>query len=313
MLCIIRNYLQRVHMKHPRMIVYLFLGLFAMSHILGLSFLVLEHTQETSLILDTPQPVDGGWSVLYILVGVLIATVILLILAKFNQRNLWKGWFTVATMLGLLYGLQTFLPDGIALIAAVLIALARLYFTHPWVHNTTEVIMYGGIGLALTPLFTPLTSILLLFIMSVYDIYAVRKSKHMITLATFTRKAESFPGLSLNYTNVSPPKKQSLSPEEELEQGLRDLKQTKPARKSGVLGGGDVLFPLLIANTVFLSLQQSFTVQASFMGGLGVTASAMVGLWYLFTNAEDTYYPALPYIFIPVLLYVSTLFASLNI
>lgn len=296
-------------MKHPVKVAAFFLIFFLLIHSIGLYFVSVEASKPLSVVLDAPQPVSGGWSILYLLVGVGIGTGLILLLAKYGKKNIWKGWFTLATAVAIMYGLATVLPDVYAVAIGVTLATLRLIKPNFVTHNLAELFMYGGIGLILAPLFSPVTALITFFAMSVYDAYAVWKSKHMITLAEFTKDANTFPGLSIGY-NKQQGSSQPIQEPEEVDndtQPENDIATEKTKKATGILGGGDVLFPLLVANTVYLSLYPEYTALFSFLVSFGVSISAAVGLAYLFFKPTTAkYHPALPYIFAPVLLYTTT-------
>ena len=302
-------------MKHPYRITTFFLIFFLLIHAIGLFFTSVEAQKEVSPILDAPQPVSGAWSIPYLLLGVGIGTGIILLLAKYGKTGIWKGWFTTATALAITYGVATVIPDIYAIILGITLALLRLLKPSFITHNVAELFMYGGIALILTPLFTPITALILFAIMSVYDAYAVWKSKHMITLAEFTKKANTFPGLSLSYNTTPehtprnlPNQKQKTKNPSTNNKITTKNKETQNTISTGVLGGGDILFPLLLANTVYLSLIPTYTPIQTFLLSYGVSIAASTGLAYLFLKPSTAkYHPALPYIFIPVLTYTTTL------
>ena len=139
--------------------------------------------------------------------------------------------------------------------------------------------MYAGIALFLAPLFSVNAAVILLAIMSAYDIYAVRQSKHMVRLAEFTRNTELFPGV-----NLAPQQTGKTATSEE-------------TTTTGVLGGGDILFPLLFSLTVFAAAAPQTNLFIATIYSAMISIGATTGLLaLLYTSSQNRYYPALPFI-----------------
>ncbi len=111
---------------------------------------------------------------------------------------------------------------------------------------------------------------MLLILISIYDMYAVWKSKHMIKLAKFQSKNNVFAGFYVPYT-------------------IHKWKNAARRKvKTAILGGGDVAFPLLFAGTV---LKEAGIVSII----ISVFATLAV-LFLLLKGKKDTFYPAMPFI-----------------
>ena len=107
-----------------------------------------------------------------------------------------------------------------------------------FVHNLTEVFIYGALAAIFVPIMNLFSAVILLIGISIYDFIAVRKTKHMIKLAKAQSKARVFAGLVIPYKL---PGKVKKIPK-------KKLKLTKI--KTAILGGGDMGFPLLFAAVV---------------------------------------------------------------
>ena len=201
-------------MKHNAKILTAFISLFLLAQVLGIFLLglniqeVVKTSTGTSVIYgntsigERPE-VEGYSTLIYIGIGVGIGTILLLILARFNKTKVWKVWFllaswmTMSISIGVMFGEKT---SWIALVIAAGLAVLKVKWIHPVIHNITELLTYAGIAVLLSPILSVGISIILLLLISVYDAYAVWKSKHMIKLAEFTKKSNLFPGLALTYT-----------------------------------------------------------------------------------------------------------------
>ena len=227
-------------MKHTWSVTILFVLMFLTAQIVGLYLINLStnvtETEEGEVqlefvdtaLIERPE-IEGSTSIIYIVISVTIGTLLLLFLAKKSKVNWWRAWFMLAVWLTLTISLGVIIPgnDLVPAIIAMLLTLWKIYKPNIFIHNATEILTYSGIAVLLAPILTVITGIILLILFSIYDAYAVWKSKHMITLAKFTTKANLFPGLSIPYT-VKGEKTQIHS---KIEQ--KETETPKPAKDDG--------------------------------------------------------------------------------
>ena len=110
----------------------------------------------------------------------------------------------------------------------------------------------------------------------------------MIKLAKMQSKAKTFAGLQINYF------KNKI---------ITKRKGKKIKVNSAILGGGDIVFPLLFTGTVFKSLILTNTIIKSVVLCLIITLfSSLSLLWLLVKSEKKKFYPAMPYITIGCLL-----------
>mgnify|MGYP001591251463 FL=1 len=138
--------------------------------------------------------------------------------------------------------------------------------------------MYGGLAAIFVPAFNLWSIIILLLLISVYDAYAVWKSKHMITLAQSQAKSKVFAGLLIPYSWKKKEKGKEKS----------SIEKSKSGRIA-LLGGGDIAFPLLFAGVVLKEIGLWQALVIPFFALLGL------GLLLLFSK-EKRFYPAMPFI-----------------
>jgi presenilin-like A22 family membrane protease len=320
-------------MKHTSTVLAIFLSLFILAQVLGLYFIGLsvdnitvktaptggnisQVTFTNTSVGERPQ-VHGYESLLYIALGIAIGTILLLLLARFRKVSWWKAWFlfaswlTMSITIGVLTGSKLF---WLAWLLAGALSLLKISTPNPFVHNITEIMMYIGIAVLLAPILSVWIAALLLVLIALYDAYAVWKSGHMITLAKFTRDASLFPGLVLSYAKKkdrtiilsTPIFLKEEKPEKEKggktgkggkEEEVHKYHAPKGAR-TGVLGGGDVVFPLLFAGAVFIRLLEigMTNLQAlAYSIIISLFAALALGLLLRF-GKKDRFYPAMPFI-----------------
>jgi len=239
-------------------------------------------TEFKNLPIGERPPIEESTSYLPIILAVLLGTGIVLILIKFKMFMIWKIWFLLAVFMTLLVAFNAFVPVKIALALALIFSFWKIFKPNFWVHTGTELFVYGGLAAIFAPVFSVLSVSILLVLISIYDAYAVWKSKHMITLAKSQAKANVFAGLMIPYT----------------EKGIVHKKSKKRRKKKGVqkvivktaiLGGGDIGFPLLFAGAILKDM--------GLWQALIIPFFAAAGLGYLFLKSkEKKFYPAMPFI-----------------
>lgn len=282
-------------MKHaPTVIIALALTFFA-TQIIGLlivqQYIDIEATQKTGVVQWEHLPDVGGVRIerpdipeqrapWYIFVAILIGTIALLLLIRIRSVVLIKAWFFLAIMITLFIALGAVMPGSFAAVLGFLLAAMRMWRPTLLVHNFTELLIYGGLAAIFVPILNIFAAGVLLILLSIYDMYAVWKSKHMIKMATFQAKSGIFAGL------VFPTQ-------------LKDFTATKaraPKRARGaksirlaVLGGGDMGFPLLFAGAVMTSM--------GFGKAILVPLVATVALFLLlYLGKKGRFYPAMPFL-----------------
>ena len=278
-------------MKHNYQVIFLLISLFLLSQITGLYLLnqSLETVEENGVFYLEYEPTALGErpdaspeaTLLMIIIGLTIGTALLLLLIKYNKVNIWRYWFFLGTTVMIALALSVLINTLLAWILAVIIATLRIKKTNIITQNLAEVLMYAGLAVFIVPLLNIPIMIILLILISIYDMYAVWKSKHMIRMAEFTSKSQLFPGLSLKYNENS-----------------ESVKKSRKTKKTGMLGGGDVAFPLLFTGVVMTSLiEQGVTKTMAFQQSLIITLTTAIALMLLLIlGQKQKFYPAMPFI-----------------
>ena len=241
---------------------------------------------------NPPEDSSPKSSLFSILIAIAIAVFLILFLMKIRAEIFLRIWFLVVVFLALSISINAFLisfsnSSIIALIIALPLALLKIFRRSFVIHNLTELLIYPGIAAIFVPLLNVWTSVLLMLFLSVYDIYAVWKVGFMQKMAKYQmEKVKVFPGFFVPYLDKKAKK--------QIEK-LKSSKSKKPIKLSiAILGGGDVVFPLILAGAVFNSL--------GFMQALIIILGATAALGFLFyISKKGKAYPAMPFITIGVL------------
>lgn len=284
-------------MKHDVLIVAVLLLLFFSAQIIGLVILAnyvdYEKSMETKILVLRPLPftierpeVPAEYSFVYIMTGLLLATGIMLLIIRFGRVNLWRFWYLLSVIFCLLVAWYAFMPEEWSLLLAVFFGIWKVFRPNIFVHNATELLMYGGLVVVFAPILSLSSVIILLVLVSCYDIYAVWKTKHMITMAKFLAETKTFAGLFLPYKPVQLAQKPIVG------------QTVKVKVRNAILGGGDMAFPLLFTSTVFKELFLIFGfVPALYLRLLIVPVCATIALALLFWQSKkDVFYPAMPFL-----------------
>lgn len=261
-------------MKHNVKIISFLVILFLLSHIIGLFVIkhYLPEEQNLPLKIEKPQ-FEEKTSYIPIIVTIIIATALALILLKFKALRLWKLWFFLSVFVCLTIAFSAFMKEKIALVLSLVLSVIKLLRPSIIVHNFTEVFIYGGLASIFVPVLNVFSVIILLLFISVYDMIAVWKTKHMISLAKFQAESNVFAGLFIPYSKKEPIKK---------------LKE-KQEHKQAILGGGDVGFTLLFAGVILKFY--------GFFPALIISVISAISLVLLFVFADDKkFYPAMPFL-----------------
>jgi len=270
-------------MKHILRVTLVLTILFAIAQVVGLvvtdSYIDKIATETTGELqwkelpsiagVDVERPdVEPKVSIWYIVAAILLGTGLILLIIKLGKTFLWKLWFFLAITVCLQVALAAFVSETVALILALLFAFFKIVRPNVILHNFSELFLYGGLAAIFVPILNVFYAFILLLVLSVYDAYAVWKSKHMVKMAKFQASSGIFAGLLIPY-KVKVKRKKEV--------------------KVAVLGGGDIGFPLIFAGTVLKT--------SGFLPALIIVLFSTIALFgLLWLSKKDRFYPAMPFI-----------------
>ncbi len=272
-------------MKHTWIVTCFLLILFFAAQVIGLkitqSYVDIEATKEKGKTTWKELPTIAGFkierpevapelSIWYIIIAVLAGTLLILLIIKLGKVLLWKLWFYFAVVLCMQIAIAAFIPATYALILSLIFGWFKVFKPNLYIHNATELFVYGGLAAIFVPILNVFYAFILLLALSVYDMYAVWKSKHMIKMAKFQSKSGIFAGLLLPYKAPA-------------------LRGPKKKVRTAVLGGGDIGFPLIFSGTVLIASGFAPALIVS----LGATAALLI---LLLMSQKDRFYPAMPFL-----------------
>ena len=295
-----------MNMKHSFKIISLLLCMFFITQLIGLA-VVGKYSPEIKQVVDAdgnvisktvynlpygmdpPEGVTPASTLVSIIIAIAVAVIVMLILMRYKSEFFLRLWFFVVVTLALGITINAFLRSVpysslIALLIALPLAALKLFRRNIIVHNLTELFIYPGIAAIFVPLLNIWTAVLLLILISIYDMYAVWHAGFMQKMAQYQiKKLKFFTGLFVPYM--------SKKEKDNLEKMKKDKKNKGKGLKVSVaiLGGGDIVFPIILAGIVLNSLG---IIQA-----LLISFGATLALAFLFyISKKGKFYPAMPFI-----------------
>lgn len=223
-----------------------------------------------------------------IIIAFIIAICLMFVLINFKAELIIRVWFFAVVVIALGISLTSFMPQFkyvtlVILLIAAPLAFIKIYRPNFYVHNFTELLIYPGIAAVFVPILNIWTIIILLILISIYDMWAVWHSGVMQKMARYQiDKLKIFSGFFVPY--ISKNIKLKLQKTKS-----KNLKGKKIKVNVAILGGGDVVFPIIASGVMLKTL--------GLIPAISIVIGATLGLALLFFFAEKKkFYPAMPFI-----------------
>jgi presenilin-like A22 family membrane protease len=281
-------------MKHNLKITFVILAMFIVTQFIGLYVVDHYSIQDNELPYGMETPEVENESDFYtsflpsIIIAFIFAIVLLIIITRFNFGVFLKLWFFVVILITIGIFFNSFFPNEkyfpyLALVFALPLALIKVFKRNFLIHNITELMIYPSIAAVFVPLLNFWTVLIILGLISIYDMWAVWKSGIMQKMAKYQmNELKIFSGFLVPYLS----KKVRMELKELPKSKLKDK---KVKANVAILGGGDVVFPIITAGVILKTF--------GFWPALLVILGATAGLSYLLFFAEKKkFYPAMPFI-----------------
>jgi len=263
---------------------------------------------------DLKRPIDVIAVISSIVIAIILATLLFLLLSRIRSVIIIKVWFTFVIFICLsiaislliyplvgqnfinIFGKSFSLAEVIAVPLAIVFTFFKIFKRNIIVHNLTELLVYPGLAIIFIPILNVIAVCILLVAISIYDIIAVWKTKHMVNLAKFQiDQLKIFTGFFIPYIN--PKDRVKMEKLRVLAKFKEDKKKKKLVEKGlkkinvqvAALGGGDVAFPLIFTGIILLTY-----------GLLPAIATILfetvaLALLLLFSQ-KGKFYPAMPFL-----------------
>ncbi|UCD20606.1 MAG: hypothetical protein JSW08_02405 [archaeon] len=277
---------------------------------------------ELSFVVETvPEPIEFKRTIdvvsviVSILIAIAIAVGLFFLLTRLRINVVLKGWFTVIVFICLvialtmilysvmggpkslftLFGRTVALGEVIAIPLAAFLTYFKIKKRDMIAHNLSELLIYPGIAVIFVPILNVLAAAILLILISVYDMIAVWKTKHMQALAKYQiTHLKIFSGFFLPYAGKK--EKAKIKRIRSKAKAMKSkkkreifLKKQKVNLNVAALGGGDVAFPLIFIGTILIT--------HGFLPALTVVLTTLLALGLLlFFAKKGKFYPAMPFL-----------------
>lgn len=230
----------------------------------------------------------------------ILAILLVIVLMRLNSVWFIRGWFfvVVAITLGITINTATnqfpiFFAGDIALALGIFLAYIKVYKKNIIIHNATELLIYPGISAVLISVLNLPFTIILLIIISAYDMWAVWHSGIMQKMAKYQIESIGvFSGFFIPYASKKIKDKIKFLKLKYKEKRIPNsvIKKNNIKVNLAILGGGDITFSTIAAGVAMKTF-------GTWQAGLIIVAFSTLALVYLFTVAKKKKaYPAMPYL-----------------
>lgn len=279
-------------MKYKIQLTLTILAIFLLIQFIGLAVINAYTNTQLPYGMQPSDDLNTSQGFVSIIISFALAIGLIFLLMKYKWKSVIRIWFFIVITLALSISINALLKNYfsfstiMALIIAIPLTYLKIFKPNILSHNLTELLIYPGLAVVFVPILGVWSIIILLILISIYDMWMVWKTGLMQKMAKFQmNELKIFGGLLIPY--ASQKVKQQITK-------LRKSKSKKDKNKKikiqlAILGGGDIAFPLITAG-IFL---RAF----GFVPALFVVGGAFAGLLFLFSISKPKKsYPAMPYI-----------------
>lgn len=310
-------------MKHSWKITLVLLCMFLITQLIGLTVIhayipktetIIINGEEQNVTINPlpygmqPPEIEPEFSLITIIISFAIAIILIFLLSKIKATLFLRIWFFIVVILAigitfnsLFFYFKIPYTSIIAVLVALPLAFYKIFKRNLLVHNLTELLVYPGIAAVFVPILNVWTIIVLLIIISAYDIYAVWHSGFMQKMAKFQiNQLKFFAGFFVPYTGKKEREKIKLLRQKYKEKRIskKSLSKKRIKVSLAILGGGDIIFPIIAAGVIMKSSKaiSLFGIQG-LLSALLVTLFSAIALAFLFIYArKGKFYPAMPFL-----------------
>jgi presenilin-like A22 family membrane protease len=205
---------------------------------------------------------------------VVLIALVLFIIPLSRLRLVFRVLFALMFGWGVFIVTYLVMPLPAAYAAAVVAGLAWLFWDRVWLHDLLLLVALAGAASVFGFLFSPLTFMIFMLLIAVYDVLAVRFG-FMVWMADKLSQSDTLPAF--------------VFPRQVRDWRMRlrsvrvgDLKKEAPdKREYSVLGGGDIGFPLMLSVSVFFAADLVSAVLVGVFALAGVMVAFLIQLFWL--------------------------------
>jgi presenilin-like A22 family membrane protease len=279
-------------MKHSLKIILILITMFFIAQLIGIavtySYNQFENTRSDQKALpefiSPPKDISPQSSLSSIIIAIGLGVLIMLGLMSLKAEMFLRIWFFLVIIIAMSISINSVLMWFsnyhfiLSLAFSLPLAFIKVFIRNIKVHNLTELIIYPGVASLFIVLLNIWTVSVLLILISIYDIYAVWHAGFMQKMAKYQiKQLKIFSGFFIPYVNKTEIK------------NSKNSKNNKVKASVAILGGGDIVFPIILAGTVFIQ----FGIISAIIIAIGATM-ALATLFYY--SEKGKFYPAMPFI-----------------
>jgi presenilin-like A22 family membrane protease len=268
-----------------------FWGVAVMAASLALSLWVASFIKPSLVSTGVSYQSQSLWFILvYFFTAIVVIAVVLFVIPVSKLKYVFRVIFALMFGWGVFIVTYFKLPTGVAYALAVITGLAWLIFARVWLHDLLLLIALAAAGAIFGYLFSPLTFMIFMLVIALYDFLAVRFG-FMVWMADKMSGAASLPA----FVFPKKPGDVGLNLKEVQFDKLR--KEESAKREHTILGGGDIGFPLMLSGSVYfkyglpsailvgglatLGLMEAFIIQKIWLKGKPMPALPPIALMSL--------------------------------
>ena len=216
--------------------------------------------------------------------GVVVVMALILFFIPLNKlRFVFRVLFSLMFAWGVLIVTGFTLPMAWGIALAVISGITWLFWARVWLHDLLLLVTLSGAASVFGYLFSPLTFIIFMLIIAVYDVVAVRFG-FMVWMADKLSDVDTLPAFIF-------PKKMRDWLLSLRSVRIGDLTKQKAAeREYSILGGGDIGIPLMLSSSVLYQTGLASGIIVGAFAFVGLMGAYLVQLFWL----KDKPVPALP-------------------
>ena len=218
---------------------------------------VQTYLEETQIIVPEVSPVIP---IVYFFVAVIVLGIVLFLIPVSRLKLAFKVLFSLLFVWGVFVNLTFYLPAVAS--AVIAFALTAVWFVKPrlWYHDLLLMFSLAALGVVFGSMLSPLTSLILMGVLSLYDILAVRFG-YMMWIAKKLSHLDTLPAFIIP--------KDSSGWNTDLKK-VKLLDEESSDRHFSLLGGGDIGFPLILMAAVHgvFGLPEALIIAACTLAGL---------------------------------------------
>jgi len=237
---------------------------------LALSLFVASLNQPSLVAGEIPYQSSSLWLIIiYFFAAIVVITVVLFVIPLSKLKLVFRVIFAAMFAWGVFIVTYFKLPTAVAYSLAAVAGITWLFWARIWLHDLLLLIALASAASIFGFLFSPLTFMIFMLVISVYDVLAVRFG-FMVWMADRLSETASLPAF------IFPKNLADLALNLKTVQFNELRKEESAKREHTILGGGDIGFPLMLAVSVYYAYGLANAILVGALATLGLTGAFLI-------------------------------------